>query len=83
MDDFQDVFFLRRDGIVSDENWDKYKAHMKSVAQRPAFQLIFEYALKQQLLHPEFVQFFRPILKGNDPQDPRTANKRDGSKFSP
>ena len=73
MDTMQDVYFLRKDGIVTDQYWHVWtKTFFRSYAKMPTFLAVFEFAAEEELLHPEFVAFFRPLIEGEALSDPAT-----------
>jgi hypothetical protein len=71
MDTMQDVYFLRKDGCVTDQYWHVWTStFFRFYSKMPTFLLVFEFAAKEGLLHPEFVAFYRPIIQGRPPGDP-------------
>jgi hypothetical protein len=64
LDTFQDIFFLRRAGIVSDDQWSMWRNnHMRSPVRAPGYQENFRYAAQRGLLHPDFVAFYEPFFQ--------------------
>ena len=71
MDTFQDIFALRRSGIVTNEHWRLWTgSQMKIYASIPRFQIVFRVAVNELYLSPDFVRFFEPILEGRPAGDP-------------
>jgi len=71
MDTMQDVYFLRKDGVVTDHYWHVWtRTFFRFYSKMPTFLRVFEFAAKEGLLHPEFVAFYRPILAGQPLGDP-------------
>jgi hypothetical protein len=71
MDTMQDVYFLRRDGVVTDQYWHVWtNTFFRFYAKMPTFLKVFEFAADEGLLHPEFVSFFRGAIAGDALADP-------------
>jgi hypothetical protein len=74
MDTIQDVYFLRRDGVVTDQYWHVWtNTFFRFYAKMPTFLRVFEFAAEEGLLHPEFVTFYRATIGGGTPADPARA----------
>jgi hypothetical protein len=74
MDTLQDVYFLRKDGIVTDQYWHVWtRTFFRFYAKMPTFLKVFEFAAREGLLHGEFVTFYREIVEGRTPRDPATS----------
>ena len=73
MDTMQDVYFLRKDSIVTDQYWHVWtNTFFRFYSKMPTFLKVFEFAAEEGLLHPEFVAFFRPLIDGQSLSDPAT-----------
>jgi hypothetical protein len=71
IDTFEDIFVLRRAGIVRDEHWRVWIGSQMGVyAGLPRFQSIFKLAKQEGFLDPDFVRFFEPLLEGKSVVDP-------------
>jgi hypothetical protein len=71
MDTMQDVYFLRRGGSVTDHYWHVWtRTFFRFYSKMPTFLLVFEFAAKEGLLHPDFVGFYRPLIQGQPLKDP-------------
>ena len=71
MDTMQDVFFLRKDGCVTDQYWHVWtKTFFRFYAKMPTFLRVFEFAAEEGLLHPDFVVFYRGAVEGRALADP-------------
>jgi hypothetical protein len=71
MDTIQDVYFLRRDGVVTDQYWHVWtNTFFRFYAKMPTFLRVFEFAAQEGLLHPEFVSFYRATIDDGAPADP-------------
>ena len=76
MDTMQDVYFLRRDGCVTDQYWYVWtKTFFRFYAKMPTFLRVFEFAAEEGLLHPEFVTFYRATIEGTAPADPAALSE--------
>lgn len=74
LDTFQDIFFLRREGIISDDQWSMWTTnHMRSPVRAPGFEENFRYAAKRGLLHADFVAFYEPFFQAAAPGPPTSA----------
>jgi hypothetical protein len=74
MDTMQDVYFLRRDGVVTDQYWHVWtRTFFRFYAKMPTFLKVFEFAADEGLLHPDFVTFFRQAIGDKPLTDPATA----------
>jgi len=72
MDTMQDVYFLRKEGIVTDQYWHVWtNTFFRFYAKMPTFLKVFEFAAEEGLLHPEFAAFFLPVTRGAPLSDPR------------
>ena len=73
MDTMQDVYFLRKDGCVTDQYWHVWtNTFFRFYAKMPTFLKVFEFAAEEGLLHPEFVTFFLAATEGRALSDPAT-----------
>ena len=71
MDTMQDVYFLRKDGSVTDQYWHVWtNTFFRFYAKMPTFVKVFEFAADEGLLHPEFAAFFLPAIEGRALSDP-------------
>ena len=71
MDTMQDVYFLRRDGCVTDQYWHVWtKTFFRFYAKMPTFLKVFEFAADEGLLHPDFVSFYGAAIRGDALSDP-------------
>jgi hypothetical protein len=74
MDTLQDVYFLRKDGIVTDQYWHVWtRTFFRFYSKMPTFLKVFEFAAREGLLHPEFVAFYREAIAGRTLRDPFSA----------
>lgn len=71
MDTIQDVYFLRRDGVVTDQYWHVWsKTFFRFYSKMPTFLKVFDFAADEGLLHPDFVSFFRSAITDGLVADP-------------
>ena len=71
MDIAQEIYMLRKRGLVSDENWRRWmNDQMVLISQSPTFRDIFRRDADQGVLFPEFVQAFQPVFEGRRIADP-------------
>jgi len=79
MEAAQDIYFLRKRGHVTDEQW-RWWMHedLPLVVGSPAFEEVFRRAAKQEVLVEEFVAAFEHVLHGRDIADPEGKPNRSG-----
>jgi len=71
MDTMQDVYFLRKDGVVTDQYWHVWTStFFRFYAKMPTFLRVFDFATKEGLLHQDFVTFYRAVIDGEPVTDP-------------
>ena len=71
MDTMQDVYFLRKEGSVTDQYWHVWtRTFFRFYSKMPTFLMVFDFAAEEWLLHPEFVSFFRVGIEGQELADP-------------
>lgn len=71
LDTFQEIYFLRKRGILRDEHWYLWsQMHMLGPAKLPAFQRYWRVASQNEWLHPEFLAFYAPAFAGASLGDP-------------
>ena len=77
MDTMQDVYFLRKDGCVTDQYWHVWtNTFFRFYAKMPTFLKVFEFAAEEGLLHLEFAAFFLAAIEGRALSDPATEASR-------
>src|SRR5262249_22324354 len=63
MDTMQDVYFLRRDRVVTDQYWYVWtKTFFRFYAKMPTFLILLEFPGDEGLPHPGSVSSFRPAI---------------------
>ena len=71
MDFFQDIYFLRQGGVISDHYWHVWSGTVfRNYGKMPTFRRVFEFASGQGYLHPDFVAFYQAVLAGRPGPDP-------------
>lgn len=71
IDGLQDMYFLRKRGIVELYHWRHWAAAFNVVSRLPMTRLVFENTVALNALEPEFVEFFRPLFDGKTLADPK------------
>jgi hypothetical protein len=71
IDSLQDMYFLRKMGIVGDHFWRNWMASFVPVARMPIARAAFDNAVKRAAIDPEFASFLQPIFESQTPQDPK------------
>jgi hypothetical protein len=67
---FQDAFFLRRSGVMTDAYWDDIVGQIRFWRLSPTFKRVFAFAAERKLLHSDFVGFAEDIFEGRPHRDP-------------
>jgi hypothetical protein len=76
LDTFQEVFFLRRNGFVTDEYWHSWTNTSFAITSRLAnARAVFDLCRSKRFLHPDFIAFYEPAFSGSPLSDP-TPGKR-------
>jgi hypothetical protein len=76
IDGLQDVYFLRKRGIIEEYHWRSWASAFNVIARVPMFRLVYENAVARNALDPEFATYLRPLLDGTPLADPK--NRVDG-----
>jgi len=77
LDTFQEVFFLRRNGFVTDEYWHSWANTSFAITARLASaHSVFDLCKAKGFLHPDFIAFYEPAFSGNPVADPLRAERR-------
>ena len=67
----QDVYFLRKDGVVTDQYWHVWtNTFFRFYAKMPTFLRVFDFAAEEGLLHPDIVSFYRDAIGDEALADP-------------
>jgi hypothetical protein len=75
IDNLQDMYFLRKRGIVEDRHWANWGAGFAPLARAGFVRTIFENAAARKALDPEFVAYMRPIFDGAELPDPKDMKR--------
>jgi hypothetical protein len=71
LDGFQDMYFLRRDGIIAEHHWLQWTAALVQISRMPTFRAVFENAAQRKAVVAEFATFIAPLFEGKPLPDPR------------
>jgi hypothetical protein len=71
IDGLQDVYFLRKRGIVEEYHWRHWASAFNVIARAPMFHLVYENAVARNALDPEFAAYLRPLVDGRPLADPK------------
>lgn len=71
LDGLQDMYFLRKRGIVEKYHWRHWTAAFSVVAQAPVARLVYDNGIEHDVWEPEFVAFLRPLFEGKPLTDPK------------
>jgi hypothetical protein len=71
IDGLQDIYFLRKRGIVQDHQWQNWTSSFIPIGRMPLTRKIYDNAVQRNALDPEFAAFFLPVLDGRPLGDPK------------
>jgi hypothetical protein len=71
IDGLQDVYFLRKRGIVEEYHWRHWASAFNVIGRAPTFRLVYENAVARNALDPEFAAYLRPLIDGRPLADPK------------
>lgn len=71
MDGLQDMYFLRKRGIVEKYHWRHWTAAFSVVARAPIARMVYDNGIARDVWDPEFVKFLEPLFDGKPLADPR------------
>ncbi len=70
LDVMQDVYFLRKEGIVAAYQWRGWVGALVPFARTPTFRALCENGIARRTLDDEFAVFLRTVLDDKPPPDP-------------
>lgn len=71
IDGLQDMYFLRKRGVVEKYHWRHWTSVFNAIASAPTMRLVYDHGVERDVWDPEFVAFLRPIFDGEPLADPR------------
>lgn len=71
IDGLQDVYFLRKRGIVEEYHWRHWASSFNVIGRIPLFRLVYENAVARNAFDPEFAAHLQPLLNGRPLTDPK------------
>lgn len=71
IDGLQDMYFLRKRGIVEKYHWRHWASAFSVVARVPAARVVYDNGIARDVWDPEFVVFLRPLFDGQPLADPK------------
>ncbi len=74
IDTLQDMYFLRKAGIVGDHFWRNWMASFLPIARMPIARAVFDNAVKRSAIDPEFATFLHPAFESQTPGDPKVMS---------
>ncbi len=83
LDVMQDVYFLRKEGIVAAYQWRGWVGALVPFARMPTFRTLCENAIARRTIDAEFAAFLRAVLEEKEPPDPGVVPARGGASSSP
>ncbi|HXW52081.1 MAG TPA: hypothetical protein VEJ41_08830 [Candidatus Acidoferrales bacterium] len=72
IDGLQDVYFLRKRGIVEEYHWRHWASAFNVIGRVPMFHLVYENAVARNALDPEFAAYLHPLVEGKPLTDPKS-----------
>ncbi len=73
LDGLQDMYFLRKRGIVEKYHWRHWAAAFSVVARAPVARLVYDNGIEHDVWEPEFVAFLQPLFDGHPLSDPKVV----------
>jgi len=70
LDNAQDIYLLRREGITADPHWRNWTATMVPFTNMPELRVVFENAVERGMFDGGFVDFLRAMMRGDPVPDP-------------
>ena len=70
IDGFQDIYFLRKKGIVQRHQWLNWSTSMVNVVRIPMTRQLFNLGMQRGAFDPEFVEFVAPLFETGELPDP-------------
>jgi hypothetical protein len=71
IDGFQDVYFLRKRGIIEEYHWRAWYSAFAVLARSPVMRIVYDAAIARSALDPEFAAYFAPLLDLQPLADPK------------
>lgn len=71
IDGLQDVYILRKRGIVEDYHWRAWASAFIVLGRTPLMRIVYDASIARNGLDPEFAEFFKPLLDGHPLPDPK------------
>lgn len=71
IDALQDIYFLRKQGIVQDHQWTNWTSSFVPIARMPLTRSVYENAVARGALDAGFATFLLPVFDGKTLGDPK------------
>ncbi|MEO7202638.1 MAG: hypothetical protein ABI431_07380 [Candidatus Tumulicola sp.] len=71
IDGLQDIYFLRKQGIVQDHQWKNWTSSFVPIARMPLTRTIYDNAVARGALDAQFAAFLLPVFDGEALGDPK------------
>jgi len=71
IDGLQDIYFLRKQGIVQDHQWQNWTSSFAPIARMPLTRSIYDNAVARGALNAQFAAFLLPVFDGKTLGDPK------------
>jgi hypothetical protein len=75
LDVMQDVYFLRKEGIVAAYQWRNWVGSFVPFARTPTFRALCENVIARRTLDDEFAGFLQAVLDGKPPPEPFASGR--------
>jgi hypothetical protein len=73
IDGLQDMYFLRKQGIVQDHQWQNWTSSFVPIARMPLTRSIYDNAFARGALDDQFAAFLLPVFDGKTLADPKVS----------
>lgn len=73
IDGLQDMYFLRKRGVVEKYHWRHWTSVFNTISHAPTMRLVYDHGIEHDVWDPEFVEFLRPVFDGQPLSDPKAG----------
>ena len=73
IDGFQDIYFLRKRGIVEDHHWRNWSTAFVPLAHIATMRVVYDNAVRRGAIDPEFARFMEPLFDDRPLADPKSS----------
>lgn len=71
IDGLQDMYFLRKRGVVEKYHWRHWASVFSTISHAPIMRLVYDHGVEHGVWEPEFAEFLLPVFDGQPLADPK------------